>query len=210
MLKIDIREKDDDLIASIMDKVGDANEVEFTTLAVGDYLWNERVCIEAKSVKDFDASMRSGHLDTQILDMQQYPSSFLVVHGNLMEFVRGGKHPVTPSQRLAKLTSIQCRSNTRAFVVPHQAHAAQVIVDIPRFCDEGERVVAVMRHTGTFGRTSPSAQMYCAMPRISATKAEGLLSHCPSFYDFITRYKGGETFPKRLVDAGTRRFLDAL
>lgn len=59
-------------------------ECEVTALAVGDYLWEEDgICIERKEIGDFINSIRSGHLESQLLDMAQYEKPRLFISGRL-------------------------------------------------------------------------------------------------------------------------------
>jgi len=60
---VDQRERNTELAAALQ-----ANEVEirWETLPVGDYIISDRICIERKTVYDFESSMMSGRLFDQI------------------------------------------------------------------------------------------------------------------------------------------------
>jgi Fanconi anemia group M protein len=81
---VDQRERNSELIEALK-AIG--VEVEMKTLPVGDYVLSDRVCIERKTVQDFESSMMSGRLFDQIDRLKKsYPSPMLLLEGDRSTF----------------------------------------------------------------------------------------------------------------------------
>ena len=77
---IDIRERNTELAEAI---AGNGVEVEFAKLEVGDYAISDRVCIERKTMGDFESSIISGRLFEQAERLREsYPIPILVLEGD--------------------------------------------------------------------------------------------------------------------------------
>jgi Fanconi anemia group M protein len=74
---VDYREKNCMVISEL---VSLGLDVQFQTLKVGDYLFNETV-IERKTVRDFVSSMINRRLFRQLEEMKQYNTKILIVEG---------------------------------------------------------------------------------------------------------------------------------
>ncbi len=81
---IDNRERNLDLIDAITAK---GIDIEFKTAHIGDYLISERVCIERKTVSDFESSLISGRLFDQAKRLKEnYEFPVLILEGDMEEF----------------------------------------------------------------------------------------------------------------------------
>ncbi|HVC58434.1 MAG TPA: ERCC4 domain-containing protein [Candidatus Acidoferrales bacterium] len=81
---VDQRERNQELI-ELLEASG--MEVSFDTLPVGDYAISERVCIERKTISDFESSMMSGRLFEQIARLREaYAFPILILEGEYEEF----------------------------------------------------------------------------------------------------------------------------
>ncbi|MFI5412456.1 MAG: ERCC4 domain-containing protein [Candidatus Micrarchaeales archaeon] len=77
---IDSRERNSELINGI--RAGGV-EVEFRTAHVGDYIISDRVCIERKTISDFESSIMNGRLFDQIKRLKEnYDFPMLVLEGD--------------------------------------------------------------------------------------------------------------------------------
>jgi len=62
-------------------------EVKFATLQIGDYIVSDRVCIERKTVSDFEGSLINGRLFEQIKRMKEnYQMPLLIIEGDAEAF----------------------------------------------------------------------------------------------------------------------------
>ncbi|MBI2632648.1 hypothetical protein HYW75_06600 [Candidatus Pacearchaeota archaeon] len=59
-------------------------KIEFQHLSVGDYLINN-IAIERKTISDLKASIINKRIFSQIQEMKQYPSNFLLIEGDINE-----------------------------------------------------------------------------------------------------------------------------
>ena len=70
-------------------------EIDEKTIHVGDYIISDRVCIERKTVQDFESSLTSGRLLDQVKRLKDnYQLPIIIVEGDPAEF-RLGKNVIT-------------------------------------------------------------------------------------------------------------------
>jgi len=78
-LIIDNRERNIDIIKTL-EKA--ETSLEFQNLPVGDYILSDRICVERKTVRDFEASIIDGRLFDQIQRIKEYyESPILIIEG---------------------------------------------------------------------------------------------------------------------------------
>jgi ERCC4-type nuclease len=77
---VDNRERNAKLIEAMIEK---GIEVEFKSINVGDYVLSDRVCVERKTVSDFESSIISGRLFEQVKRLKDsYEFPILVLEGD--------------------------------------------------------------------------------------------------------------------------------
>ena len=215
VLKFDDREKDADLIEQVIYTVQEAgHDIEMCRLTVGDFVWDDQICIEHKSVDDFVNSVTRGTLDEQLIAMQQYPHRFLFIDGNWTRvFTRKGS--MTVRQKDAKILSILARDKIPVYHVPDAGRMATALLQVRRFIqDKGERVEVVQRYSHVTNRGNPTLDSYAKLPYLGPKRIERILAEYPSFYEFLIYYRSltpnqrVEEF--RWLDRRTREYLDAL
>jgi len=81
---------------------------EITNLKVGDYLINDSVLIERKTVSDYSGSLKSQHLFNQAYQMSMnYPRSYIVIVGNIMDLY--GEDYLSRESYISSLSSLNIR-----------------------------------------------------------------------------------------------------
>ncbi|MDE1811006.1 MAG: hypothetical protein KGH66_03125 [Candidatus Micrarchaeota archaeon] len=81
---VDQRERNQELIALLE---SNGLEVRLDTLPVGDYAISDRVCVERKTISDFESSMMSGRLFDQIDRLKRaYAFPILILEGEYEDF----------------------------------------------------------------------------------------------------------------------------
>jgi Fanconi anemia group M protein len=81
---VDQRERNSELLEAL-ESIG--VEIDMKTLPVGDYVLSDRVCIERKTVQDFESSMMSGRLFEQIERLKKsYAAPMLLLEGDRSTF----------------------------------------------------------------------------------------------------------------------------
>ena len=77
---VDSRERNPELMARLESRGVD---IELATLPVGDYILSDRVCIERKTVSDFEGSIINGRLFEQIERLKEaYKTPILILEDN--------------------------------------------------------------------------------------------------------------------------------
>jgi ERCC4-type nuclease len=86
---VDQRERNSDLADALR---ANGIDVKFKTLPVGDYILSDRVCVERKTVHDFESSIMNGRLFEQIDRLKKVNSSpMLLLEGDRDSFRLKGK-----------------------------------------------------------------------------------------------------------------------
>jgi len=83
-LIVDQRERNNELMSSLEDL---GCEIDFKTAPVGDYIISDRVCVERKTVSDFEGSIISGRLFDQLERLKEtYELPIVVLEGDRETF----------------------------------------------------------------------------------------------------------------------------
>lgn len=201
MLQIDQREKDDSFVGLVLDRCeAEGIEYEFAPLALGDYLWDETFCIERKRIDDFEKSMVSGHLDSQVVDIRnQYKHALLLVYGELYTVARR-RTAMSRKQFEGKLLSIAGRVGLPYHYVKSEDRAVDAIFDVQRYIrKDAERVCNPIRNVKVGGGAPVAVELYFTLPGVGEQKAYALHEKYGSFpkfcMDYVARW--------RQVEAGT-------
>lgn len=214
MLSIDDREKDTELVDHVIYLAEEAGiEFEVTRLPVGDYVWDQQICIEHKSVDDFVNSMNTGRLDEQLVAIKQYPYPFLFISGSWSHAYR--KHQFSTKQRENKLLSVLARDRIPVYQATTPVKIAEAIFTVRRFIQEdGPRVDVVRRYSHVTNAGNPVMDSYLKLPYFGEKRLERAMTEYPSFYEFLVRYRSLDEKARqkefRWLDRRTREYLDAL
>lgn len=83
LIIVDHREKRS-IVPRQLEKLG--VDLKYENLTIGDYLVDNKVCVERKEINDYVSSLTSGHLHTQLYNMStNFEVSFLIVEGIISE-----------------------------------------------------------------------------------------------------------------------------
>lgn len=89
---VDGRERNSELREALM---ANGVEIDERTIHVGDYVISDRVCVERKTVSDFESSLMNGRLLDQVKRLKEnYQLPIIIVEGDQSEF-RLGKNVIT-------------------------------------------------------------------------------------------------------------------
>jgi len=186
VLKIDKREPK--TIIRKVTKLAKENDVEYSVevLPVGDYIWDDCIVIERKTIQDFINSLRSGHLETQLLDMEQYSHSYLMVSGKFESvtfnpYIKGW----TVNHTIGALCSIAARYDVKMIQLANDTQLSKAIFKIREMVNKGRKTGVVKRHSKTLNVINPSFSLYLAIPGIGEKTAEKIDKAYPKFLDKI-------------------------
>ncbi len=89
---VDERERNPDLIEGLE---SNGVQVDQKTIHIGDYVISEKVCIERKTVSDFESSLMNGRLFDQVRRLKEnYQLPIIIIEGSRDEF-RLGRNVIT-------------------------------------------------------------------------------------------------------------------
>ncbi len=84
---VDNRERNKELL----DALGGLCSIHIETMDIGDYCISDRVCIERKTIRDFESSMITGRLFKQIKVLSEnYKLPILIIEGDKADFILNG------------------------------------------------------------------------------------------------------------------------
>ena len=69
------------------------NHMSIETLAIGDYIFDDKVIFEFKTASDLINSIMDGRVFKQATNMKQYPFSYIIVVGNVAEEINRRNQP---------------------------------------------------------------------------------------------------------------------
>ena len=69
------------------------NHITINTLAIGDYVFDDKVCFEFKTASDIINSIMDSRVFKQAHNMKQYPFSYIVVVGNVADEINRRNQP---------------------------------------------------------------------------------------------------------------------
>jgi len=155
-------------------------EVDYNiqTLPVGDYLFKEKgIIFERKTVEDLVASIRSGRLQRQLVNMQTYPYPYLIIIGSWKElFFR--KVQISQGQIAGMLASLAVRYKAKIIQVENENQAIRVMLKIEEKTEDGKEMgLESFDFIRTYIRTEDiHLKMVCCIPGISMKKGKQILS----------------------------------
>lgn len=191
MLLIDANEKD--MAKKVLKEAEKRKiEAEIKRLTVGDYLWDDFLVIERKTVSDFVNSIRSGHLETQLLDMQQYEHAFLFISGDFRSLYFKNIKNWTVNHTIGSLCSIIARYDIKVLQFPNDSQLIKAIFKIKEKVDKGKKTKTVIRHKKTLNKVDPNFALFLTIPGIGEKRARILTENYSNFYEFINEFKNGK------------------
>lgn len=163
-------------------------ETEVKTLEVGDYIWDDEIVIERKTIGDFIWSVRDSRVFTQCQDMDQYQSSYLVIVGSFDKIrfdprLRG----FGVDHRIGSMARIYASTKARILTVDNMNQFAKALDSIRRKENGLDKTLVVERHSKTINRHNPNLSMYLTIPGVGIATATKLVDLYPRFEDFLIR-----------------------
>lgn len=205
---IDSREKDAELIDSIMAAATEHGyDIVHKTLSVGDFYWDDvGICIEHKSTKDFLSSLTTGHLYSQLRDLEVFPHPYLFIDGEWPYQSMIGQNRLTQKIVAGMLCNILYHfPNIRTFHWPNDTMFAQSVVSLRNRASEPHvSIDIVKRIPSKTVKEEPNLAAYLSIPGIGGKKAEALQLKYGLFVEFLVKYslqpqdfqKKGNLLPK--------------
>jgi len=155
-------------------------EIEITKqrLLIGDYLFNN-VCCERKTLPDFVSSVRSGHLQEQLANMQSnYNENYLLISGNISEchfnpFLRD----YSTSEYVGSLASLSTNYNARILIFNNDSLLLKFILKLAEKQITKSADKPIFRLTKT--KEDRVLQAFCCCEGIGYEKAKTIMTKYP-------------------------------
>ena len=161
-------------------------DAEVVELEVGDFVWDNEICIERKTVPDFVSSVWDGRVFTQAMDMEQYRKRYIIISGNFkgLQFdPRLAKFSV--EQKLRAQASLLARTKVKLWQVDNRVQFISALFIIKEKSDKGSKTFVVERHSKTANRLDPNLEMYLRIPGVGAAMAQRIAEDYGNFYELI-------------------------
>lgn len=122
-------------------------DIEQKHLPIGDIYYKEKdIIIERKEIGDFINSMRSGHLQKQLLQMQQFSYKYLIISGSLKNYTmarmktRHYMFPWTVEHHTGALASCAVRYGVTILNVDNDSQLCKLAYKIFEKTDDGKKI----------------------------------------------------------------------
>jgi len=167
-------------------------DAEVTDLPVGDFLWDNEICIERKTVGDFAGSVWDGRIFTQAADMEQYRKRYIIISGSF-DTLRFDPRlsKFTIEQRLRAQASLLARTKVKLWQVDNKTQFINSLFIIKEKSDKGAKTFLVERHSKTTSRLDPNLALYLTIPGVGGALAQRIAEDYSSFYDLVSDIKKG-------------------
>jgi ERCC4-type nuclease len=179
---IDNRERNTELISAI-----EASEIdiEFKNAHVGDYVISDRVCIERKTVSDFESSIINGRLFDQLKRLREnYAFPILVLEGD-QDYFRLNSNVINGT-----IASIYIEHGVEIICTYSPKNTAQVIANLARHEQQHDPRAPSLKG-GARAYTSEQFQEFVIgnLPGVGPKLAKALLKHFKSIREIANADK---------------------
>lgn len=221
MLIIDTREPIKKKVEKLAKEKGFETKVE--NLQVGDFLWqDENIIIERKAIGDFISSIKSGHLFSQLRDMQQYSERYLFISGRASDYKKAqhfnGKNiGLSVDQEISIKNSIVGHYDVKMVEYDNDTQLIKGIFSLRekvlKRCNGGDAPIEIERTTK---HPNKAVQMYMSIDGMGQKRAEALAELYPNPLEFFAwSYNSGinelmdfKGIPKSVVSKKSREVLE--
>jgi DNA excision repair protein ERCC-4 len=162
-----------------LDKKGLKTSMEY--LDIGDYLLNDSVCIERKTVRDFVASIKDGRIWTQAKNLEQYDHAIIAIIGSSKDkwetFYKNRSKWIDKSW-IGTLASLSTRFNVSIIPFDDEKEFISYLVTIENKLTSNKKSIRqspLVRKATTDNERAENN--LCTIPGISIQKAKTLLKH---------------------------------
>ncbi|MCW6160105.1 MAG: helix-hairpin-helix domain-containing protein [Candidatus Micrarchaeales archaeon] len=169
-LIVDQRERNEKLIGSLETR---GVSINVQTIPVGDYVISDRICIERKTISDFESSIMSGRLFDQLKRMSEtYKLPILILEGDHGEF-RLGSNVINGT-----IISVYVDYGIPVMLSSGPEHTAEILASIAKREQSGNRRDPSLKG-GARAYTDSQFQEFVVgnLPSIGPKLAKSLLKH---------------------------------
>ncbi len=167
---VDSRERNTDLISALEDR---GIETTVKTLAVGDYIISDRICVERKTVSDFENSLMNGRMFDQVSRLKDaYDHPMLLIEGSREDF------RLQQKAIFGAIVSMYIDNNVQVLLSEGIEDTADILLSMAKH-EQLERLRAPSLKGSMRAYTDSEYQEYIVgnIPGVGPKLAKALLSH---------------------------------
>jgi Fanconi anemia group M protein len=166
---VDKRERNLDILEGLS---GSGVMINFAQLPVGDYVLSDRMCIERKTVRDFESSIINARLFDQIERLDHtYKKPILLLEGDDSEFT------MNPNVVLGAIISLYSDYNVQVIRARDTAETVSTIARLAEREQEERREPRMLGSKRAFTNSQWQILILSAIPGIGPKLAKSLISH---------------------------------
>jgi DNA excision repair protein ERCC-4 len=162
-------------------------------LLVGDFLFDDSLCVERKTVPDFVSSVWDGRLFTQAADMEQYSQPYVILTGSFKGLVASPRFwGFTVEQKLRSQCSLLARTKVKLLHVDNLEQFVNVLFILREKSEKGEKTLVVERHSKTINRLDPNMALFLTIPGIGLGMLPKISEDYDTFFDLLRDVRNGK------------------
>lgn len=146
---------------------------------VGDYVISDRIVVERKSFRDFEASVMDGRIFSQASKMLKYQKPLIVIEP-------GRPERLSRNAVYGAMASLLSDYGINVVFMPPEEAAALLARMAIREQTEMKRKVSIVRKPKAWNHDDARIRIVAGFPGISAVKAEKLLSHFSTLHNLFS------------------------
>jgi ERCC4-type nuclease len=205
---VDKRERNLDILEGLS---GSGILLNFAQLPVGDYVLSERMCVERKTVRDFESSIINARLFDQIERLSNtYKKPILLLEGEESEFT------MNPNVILGAIISLYSDYNVQVIRSRDTAETVSTLARLAEREQDERRVPRMLGSKRAFTNAQWQLLILSSIPGIGPKLAKSLISHFKTIKNVVSAEpdalmevdKIGEKKAEKIYEILNAEFLD--
>jgi ERCC4-type nuclease len=205
---VDKRERNLDILEGLS---GSGILLSFAQLPVGDYVLSERMCVERKTVRDFESSIMNARLFDQIERLSNtYKKPILLLEGEESEFT------MNPNVVLGAIISLYSDYNVQVIRSRDTAETVSTLARLAEREQDERRVPRMLGSKRAFTNAQWQLLILSSIPGIGPKLAKSLISHFKTIKNVVSAEpdalmevdKIGEKKAEKIYEILNAEFLD--
>ncbi|MGC8699828.1 MAG: ERCC4 domain-containing protein [Candidatus Micrarchaeia archaeon] len=155
----------------LIEKLSELAELEFSALPVGDYILSDRICIERKSVADFENSIMNGRLFDQVERLKEsFPKPVLILEGD------GSEYRLSSNVILGAMLKLYIDYDTQVILSANEDETAEILYMIAKREQENkERLPRIAGMKRAYSEEEWQRLVLASLPGVGPKIAEEML-----------------------------------
>jgi ERCC4-type nuclease len=205
---VDKRERNLDILEGLS---GSGILLNFAQLPVGDYVLSERMCVERKTVRDFESSIINARLFDQIERLSNtYKKPILLLEGEESEFT------MNPNVILGAIISLYSDYNVQVIRSRDTAETVSTLARLAEREQDERRVPRMLGSKRAFTNAQWQLLILSSIPGIGPKLAKSLIGHFKTIKNVVSAEpdalmevdKIGEKKAEKIYEILNAEFLD--